>query len=134
MTAGDEGLPRISGLTEIAVGVSRLIYIYGQVADHSELDVREQLRSALGHVDRLLQGAGGRPAHILSVAMNLRRAEDYAAVMSVWDPWSAAGRVVSRPRVSVKAPADGRLVDLDVVAAFSPTKLDATDRTVPERK
>jgi hypothetical protein len=73
MTAGDEGLPRISGLTEIAVGVSRLIYIYGQVADHSELDVREQLRSALGHVDRLLQGAGGRPAHILSVAMNRRR-------------------------------------------------------------
>ena len=71
VTAGPDGLPRISGMTEIAVGSSTMVYLYGQVAHDSQFDVREQLLGALNLVDRLLREAGGRPTHILSVRLNL---------------------------------------------------------------
>lgn len=61
MTAGHDGLPRIDGVTEIAVGNSSFLYFHGQVADDVTLEIEGQVRCALGLVDRLLRKAGGAP-------------------------------------------------------------------------
>ena len=129
VTVGPDGLPRISGVTEIAVGDSRVVYLYGQGAQDPALDAREQFLSALDLVERLLRDAGGHPTHILSTRINLLRAEDYGSVMSAWDGWSASRQVTARPRISMRAPADGWLGDIDVVAAFSRTKFERGSRT-----
>lgn len=119
--------PRFSEMTVVDLGVARMIYIAGQVAENTALDVRGQTREVLGFIDSLLARAGTDKRSIVSARIYLASAGDYAAMNSVWDEWVAQGHTPARATVGGKLIRPDYKVEIEVTAA-APGALQTTDK------
>ena len=122
MTSGRDGLPRSGGVTVAEMGAGRLISLDRQVAEDPTMNIAEQMLDVLACVVRRLADSGARPSHILSVRIDLADASGYEGAMRVWAAWAGAERVVARATVGLLEEACGPLVEVTIVAAFTPDR------------
>ena len=93
------------------------IYLCGQVAEDASADIREQTRTMLAKVDRLLEQAGSDREHILSATVYIRDMKDFAAMNEVWDAWVPEGQAPARACVEARMARPELLVEVSVTAA-----------------
>ncbi len=122
MTSGRDGLPRSGGVTVAEMGAGRLISLDRQVAEDPTMNIAEQMLDVLACVVRRLADSGARPSHILSVRIDLADASGYEGAMRVWAAWAGAERVAARATVGLLEEARGPLVEVTIVAAFTPDR------------
>lgn len=87
-------------LSEVAIHRGT-IYLAGQVADDTTLDMAGQTREVLAHIDRLLQEAGSDRSRILMCQIFLPDLADFAVLNTVWNDWVTPGQ--TPPRATVQA-------------------------------
>jgi len=109
--------PRFSEMTVVHTGDAKLIFVAGQVAEHTGLDVTGQTREVLGFIDRLLADAGAQRKDIVSARIYLASVGDYAAMNEAWDDWVAAGHTPARATVGARLIHPGAKVEIEVTAA-----------------
>jgi len=112
--------PRFSEMTVANFGDSKLIFIAGQVAENTSLDIAGQTREVLGFIDRLLEHVGARREHIVSARIYLASVGDYAEMNSIWDDWVVPGHTPARSTTGAKLIKGGYKVEIEVTAAFTP--------------
>ncbi|MBV8665509.1 MAG: RidA family protein [Burkholderiaceae bacterium] len=110
--------PRFSEMTVVDVGTAKLIYIAGQVAENTSLDVVGQTRQVLQIIDRLLAKAGADKSSIVAARIYLHSVGDYAAMNSVWDDWVAPGQAPARATIGAKLIHHEYKVEIEVTAAI----------------
>lgn len=113
--------PRFSEMVTVDLGSARLLYLSGQVAEHTSLDVTGQTREALHRIDELLAAEGANRKHLLSVTIYLRSVGDYAAMNAIWDEWVPEGHAPARATVGAKLIDSEYLVEIQGVAAIANT-------------
>ena len=86
------------------------------------MNIAEQMLDVLACVVRRLADSGARPSHILSVRIDLADASGYEGAMRVWAAWAGAEHVAARATVGLLEEARGPLVEVTVVAAFTPDR------------
>lgn len=102
--------------SEIAIS-GNLVYLAGQLATDTTLDIKGQTRQTLEIIDRLLADAGTDKSQIMSVTIYLKDIEnDYAAMNEVWDAWVADIEALPRTCVEAKLYAPDVLVEMTVTA------------------
>ncbi|MFZ6862571.1 RidA family protein [Undibacterium sp. Ji67W] len=94
--------PRFSEMTAVHLGQAKLLYLSGQVAENTSLDITGQTREILMFIDRLLEKEGADKTAIVSARIFLASVGDYAAMNSVWDDWVPQGHTPSRTTVGAK--------------------------------
>ncbi|MFI4939576.1 MAG: RidA family protein [Burkholderiales bacterium] len=110
--------PRFSEMTVVNTGAARLIYIAGQVAEHTSHDVEGQTREILQFIDALLARVGADKTSIVSARIYLASVGDYAAMNSVWDDWVAPGHTPARATIGAKLIHSEYKVEIEVTAAI----------------
>jgi len=110
---------RLSGL--VIHRTSGTVYLAGQVPDDLTADVSGQTRQVLAHIDALLAEAGTNKSKILSATIYLADIGDFAAMNAVWEDWVVPGQTPARATVEAKLAAPGYRVEIQVVAATTPT-------------
>jgi len=119
--------PRFSEMTVTTFGDSKLIFIAGQVAENTSLDIGGQTREVLGFIDRLLDHVGARREHIVSARIYLASVGDYAEMNAVWDDWVVPGHTPARSTIGAKLINGAYKVEIEATAAFTPDSDDAHD-------
>lgn len=102
-----------------AVAHGSTVYLAGQVADDTALDVTGQTRQVLGAIDRLLAAAGSDKTKILSATVYLANIGSFAKMNAAWDAWAAAGHTPARATVEARLATPDYLVEIVVVAALA---------------
>lgn len=93
------------------------VYLAGQIAEDTTLNIEGQTREVLGHVDRLLAEAGSGKEHILSCQIFIADVKDFEGMNAVWDAWIPAGNAPPRATVEAKLARPELLVEIIIVAA-----------------
>lgn len=93
------------------------IYLCGQVAADANADIKEQTRTTLEKIEKLLAQAGSDKNHMLSVTIYVRDMKDFAAMNEVWDAWVPEGVAPARACVEARMARAELLVEMSVVAA-----------------
>ena len=119
--------PRFSEMTIANFGDSKLIFIAGQVAENTSLDIGGQTREVLGFIDRLLEHVGARREHIVSARIYLASVGDYAEMNAVWDDWVVPGHTPARSTIGAKLINSAYKVEIEATAAFTPSSDHAHD-------
>jgi enamine deaminase RidA (YjgF/YER057c/UK114 family) len=115
---------RFSEMTVVDLGTGKLIYIAGQVAEDTSLDVTGQTRQVLGYIDALLQRAEANKSHIVQARIYLASVGDYLTMNAVWDDWVAQGHTPARATVGAKLISSEYKVEIECVAAVSHQVID----------
>jgi enamine deaminase RidA (YjgF/YER057c/UK114 family) len=89
---------RLSG----AVAHGGLVWLAGQVADDTSLDVEGQTADILAQIDALLAQAGTDKRHLLSVTVVLADIRDAPAMNRAWDRW--LDPAAKPARMTIQAP------------------------------
>jgi enamine deaminase RidA (YjgF/YER057c/UK114 family) len=103
-------------LSETAVH-NGTVYLAGQVADDTALDIRGQTTQVLGMVDRLLAEVGSDKSRILMTQIFLADIEDITAMNEVWDAWIPAGNTPPRATVQARMVNTAYKIEIVVTAA-----------------
>ena len=103
-------------LSEMALH-NNTIYLAGQVADDSALDIDGQTRQVLASIDKLLAEAGSDKTHILSTTIYLTDMADFPGMNSVWDAWVVSGATPPRATVEAQLAKSAYKVEIQVIAA-----------------
>jgi enamine deaminase RidA (YjgF/YER057c/UK114 family) len=103
-------------LSEIAVH-NGTIYLAGQIAEDTSLDITGQTREVLGHIDRLLEQANSDKSQLLSVQIYLSDMTYFGGMNAVWDEWVEPGSTPPRATVEAKLANPDCLIEIVVVAA-----------------
>ncbi len=119
--------PRFSEMTIANFGDSKLIFIAGQVAENTSLDIGGQTREVLGFIDRLLEHVGASREHIVSARIYLASVGDYAEMNAVWDDWVVPGHAPARATIGAKLINSAYKVEIEATAAFTPSSRHAHD-------
>ncbi|OOV87501.1 RidA family protein [Oceanospirillum linum] len=93
------------------------VYLCGQVAADANTDIKEQTRTTLEKIEKLLIQAGSDKQHMLSVTIYVRDMKDFAAMNDVWDAWVPEGAAPARACVEARMARPELLVEMSVVAA-----------------
>ncbi len=109
---------RFSEMSIVDLGTAKLIYIAGQVAQDTSLDVGGQTREVLIFIDQLLAQAGADKTNITSARIYLSSVGDYAAMNSVWDDWVPQGHTPARSTIGAKLILSEYKVEIEVTAAI----------------
>ena len=110
---------RFSEMTLVDMGSGTLIYISGQVAEDTSLDVTGQTRQVLGYIDRLLERAGANRTHIVQARIYLASVGDYLTMNAVWDDWVPQGHTPARATVGARLINSEYKVEIECTAALS---------------
>jgi enamine deaminase RidA (YjgF/YER057c/UK114 family) len=116
--------PRFSEMTEVATGAGKLIFIAGQVAENTSLDITGQTREVLRFIDGLLGRAGANRTHVVQARIYLASVGDYIAMNSVWDDWVPQGHTPARATIGAKLINSEYKVEIEVIAAIGPQLTD----------
>jgi enamine deaminase RidA (YjgF/YER057c/UK114 family) len=111
--------PRFSEMTVVDLGHGKMIYVSGQVAEDTTLDITGQTRQVLGFIDKLLAKAGANKTHIVQARIYLSSVGDYVAMNSVWDDWVVPGHTPARATVGGRLISIDYKVEIECVAAIS---------------
>ena len=96
-----------------------IVYLAGQVADDTSLNVVDQAKQVLGKIDALLAEAGTDKASILTATVWLPDMADFAAFNSIWDAWVPVDAAPARACVEAKLATPAYKVEVAVIAAIS---------------
>jgi len=110
---------RFSEMTVVDMGTGRLIYIAGQVAENTSLDITGQTREVLRFIDALLARAGANKTHIVQARIYLASAGDYVAMNSIWDDWVPQGHTPARATIGAKLISPEYRVEIECTAALA---------------
>ena len=110
---------RFSEMVTVDLGTSRLLYLSGQVAEDTSLDITGQAREVLQRIDELLATQGARREHIVSATIYLRTVGDYAAMNAVWDEWVPVNHTPARATVGAKLIHPDYRIEIQAVAAIN---------------
>jgi len=94
------------------------VYVAGQVADDSTVDVTGQTVQVLASIDRLLAAAGSDKTRILSANIYLADIGTFAQMNVAWDAWVPLGHTPARATVEARLAAPQYKVEIQVVAAL----------------
>ena len=108
---------RFSEMTVVDLGAAKLIYIAGQVAENTALDVAGQTRQILKFIDRLLAKASADKTNIVTARIYLASVGDYAAMNAVWDDWVPQGHTPARATIDAKLIQPDYKVEIEITAA-----------------
>ena len=103
-------------LSEIATH-NGVVYLAGQIAEHTKSDAFTQTREVLDHIDRLLAEAHSDKSLILSATIWLANMKHYADMNRAWDAWVVPGATPPRATVEAKLARSECLVEIKVIAA-----------------
>ncbi len=93
------------------------VYLAGQVADDTSLDVAGQTREILDRIDRLLARAGSDRSRLLSAQIWLADMASYNEMNAVWNAWLPEGAAPARACVEAALAAPWYRVEIMVIAA-----------------
>ncbi len=110
--------PRFSEMTVVDVGNAKMIYLAGQVAENTSLDVGGQTREILQFVDRLLAKAGADKTNVVTARIYLSSVGDYAAMNAAWDDWVAPGHTPARSTTGARLIHPDYKVEIEMTAAI----------------
>lgn len=99
------------------VVANQTVYIAGQVARDTSLDVAGQTADILAQLDTLLAGAGIDKTRLVQATIWLSDMNSAAAMNAVWDEWVAPGQAPARACVESKL-APGYLVEIAATAVL----------------
>ena len=116
--------PRFSEMTVVATGAGKLIFIAGQVAENTSLDITGQTREVLRFIDALLERAGADKTHIVQARIYLASVGDYIPMNSVWDDWVPQGHTPARATIGAKLVNSEYKIEIECVAAVGPQMTD----------
>jgi len=102
-----------------AVVCNGMVFLAGQVAEDTRLDVGGQTQQVLAAIDRLLAEAGSDKSRLLSAQIFLADMADFAAMNAVWESWVVPGQTPARATVQAAMAAPGYKVEVVVTAAAS---------------
>lgn len=85
-------------LSEMAI-YNGTIYLAGQIADDTSVDIQGQTRQVLESIDALLAQAGSDKSKILHAQIFLPDLGDFAAMNEVWEAWVVPGHAPTRATV-----------------------------------
>ena len=105
---------RLSG----AVVHGGLVYLAGQVADDTSLDVEGQTADILRQIDALLAEAGTDKSRLLSVQIFITDITQTAAMNRAWDAWMDPKAKPARATVEAKLVDPGWKLEITGVAAL----------------
>ena len=111
--------PRFSEMTVVDLGNAKLIYLAGQDAQKTSLDVSGQTREVLQYIDHLLAQAGANKTHIVSARIYLASTGDYAVMNAVWDSWVAPGHTPARTTIGTRLVNMEYKIEIEITAALS---------------
>jgi enamine deaminase RidA (YjgF/YER057c/UK114 family) len=100
-----------------AVVHGNTVYLAGQVADDTHLDVAGQTRQVLASIERLLASAGSNKTRILAATVYLADIGTFAQMNSAWDAWVAPGHTPARATVEAALATPAYKVEIVVTAA-----------------
>ncbi len=103
-------------LSEAAIH-NGVVYLAGQVAEDTSLDITGQTQQVLAAVDRLLAECGSDKTLILQATIFVKTMADFAGMNAVWDKWVVHGNTPPRATVESKLAKPDYLVEIKVVAA-----------------
>lgn len=83
-------------MSEMAVH-NGTVYLAGQVADNTSLDIQGQTQQVLASIDALLARASSDKTRILMAQIFLADLADFAGMNIVWDAWVSAGHSPRAP-------------------------------------
>jgi enamine deaminase RidA (YjgF/YER057c/UK114 family) len=85
-------------LSEMAI-YNGTIYLAGQIAEDTSLNIQGQTRQVLESIDALLAQAGSDKSKILHAQIFLPDLGDFAAMNEVWETWVVPGHTPTRATV-----------------------------------
>jgi len=100
-----------------AVICNGMVFVAGQVAEDTTVDVTAQTRQVLAAIDRLLVEAGSDRSRLLAAQIFLADMADFAAMNRVWEAWVVPGQTPARATVQAAMAAPGYKVEIVVTAA-----------------
>ena len=103
-------------LSEAAIH-NGVVYLAGQVADDSSLDITGQTQQVLAAIDRLLAEAGSDKTLVLQATIFLKTLADFPGMNAVWDRWVVHGHTPPRATVEAKLAKPEYLVEVKIIAA-----------------
>lgn len=103
-------------LSEMAVH-GDTIYLAGQVAEDSSLDITGQTKQVLAAIDRLLAEAGSDKTKILSTTIYITDMANFPAMNAVWDAWVVQGHTPPRATVQAQLANPAYKVEIQITAA-----------------
>ena len=109
-----EAGPRMSQ----AVVHGNTVYVAGQVAEDTTLDVSGQTRQILHRIDALLAAAGTDKSRLLACTIYLADIGTFGAMNDVWDSWVLAGSTPARATVEAALAAPEYTVEIVAIAAL----------------
>ena len=104
---------RLSG----AVVHGNTVYIAGQVADKTKLDIKGQTQEILGKIDKLLTKAGTKKANLLSAQIFITDMRNFAAMNEIWDKWVDPVNPPARATIQASLATPEHLVEIMAIAA-----------------
>lgn len=93
------------------------VYLAGQIAEDTSLDVKGQTREVLGHIDRLLAESESDKTCILSCQIYLADMADFDGMNEEYDAWVPSGHTPPRATVEARLANPAVLVEIVIVAA-----------------
>jgi len=103
-------------LSEAAIH-NGVVYLAGQVAEDSSLDITGQTQQVLAAIDRLLAEAGSDKTLVLQATIFLKTLADFPGMNAVWDRWVVHGHTPPRATVEAKLAKPEYLVEVKIIAA-----------------
>jgi enamine deaminase RidA (YjgF/YER057c/UK114 family) len=100
-----------------AVICNGMVFVAGQVAEDTTVDVTAQTRQVLAAIDRLLVEAGSDRSRLLAAQIFLADMADFAAMNRVWEAWVVPGQTPARATVQAAMAAPGYKVEIVVTSA-----------------
>lgn len=104
-------------MSEMAVH-NGTVYLAGQVADNTSLDIQGQTQQVLASIDALLARASSDKTRILMAQIFLADLADFAGMNIVWDAWVSAGHSPPRATVEARLAKPGWRLEIVVTAAL----------------
>lgn len=106
---------RLSG----AVVHGDLVFLAGQVADNTKVDIKGQTTEVLKKIEALLKKAGTDKSKLLSANIWVTDMRNFAAMNEVWDKWIDPKNPPARATVESALASPEALVEIMCVAAKS---------------
>ena len=100
-----------------AIIVNQMVYMSGQYADNTDVDIKGQTEQILHKIDVLLKEAGTDRSKLVQATIWLKTMDDYDGFNAVWDQWVVPGHTPARATVEATLSEPAMKVEIMVVAA-----------------
>lgn len=93
------------------------VYLAGQIAEDTGLDMTGQTREVLANIDRLLAEAHSDKTLILSATIFVADMALFPLMNKAWDDWVVPGHTPTRATIEARLVKPENLVEIKIVAA-----------------